>query len=348
MIHSFHHSLLIFEYDETIEERRNTIVYNTLLSLRTTLKEKEIQGIFISLHRSAHIKNNANLHHLIQLMDKLSQQLSIPIAFGNYAKETFLELKQMSAQTQIKLFQTPQAALLFLDPSFNNKRTLNILLFDEDKANADKLCAALVKQSHSVTHAQSMEELKAKAAAKAYDMTITQNCLNLEKSMTPVQPTLNLSKELIVNLPTFMDTAVEVFMITTGLDAKKIKHSVRSIDYPFETPVIMASMKFKGAMVGNFFLIFPRYVAQSALEAMLGEKIDAADTTAIVDGVAELCNIITGSTKLHLASKNMKILFELPKTYLSLQLAQSDIGYENGIWIEMLLNSKPFYMFITK
>ena len=347
MIHSFHHSLLVFEYDEVIEEHRNSIVYNTLLSLRSTLKEKEVKGIFISFHHSPHIKKNPCLSHLVQLMDKLSQQLTLPIAFGNYSKETFLELKSMSAQTQVKLLQTLQTALLFLDPSFN-KKPLNVLLFDEDKANADKLCAALVKQSHSVTHAQSMEELKTKAAAKAYDVTIAQNCLNLEKSMTLVQPTLNLSKELIVNLSTFMDTATQVLMMTTGLDAKKIKHSVRSIDYPFDTSVIMASMKFKGAMVGNFFLIFPRYVAQSALEAMLGEKVDAADTTAIVDGVAELCNIITGSTKSHLASKNMKILFELPKTYLSLQLAQSDIGYENGIWIEMLLNSKPFYMFITK
>lgn len=347
MTHLFHHSLLIFEYDETVEERRNSIVYNTLLSLRSTLKEKEIKGIFISLNHSPHIKNNLYLSHLIQLMDKLSQQLSLPIAFGNYSKETFIKLKSTSAQTQIKLFQTLQTALLFLDPT-SHKKALSLLLFDEDKDNADRLSTALVKQGHSINHAQSMEELKAKAAAKAYDMTIAQNCLNLEKSMTPVQPTLNLSKELIVNLPIFMDTAVEVLMMTTGLDVKKIKHSVRSIDYPFDSSIIMASMKFKGDMVGNFFLIFPRYVAQSALEAMLGEKVDATETTAIVDGVAELCNIITGATKSHMSAKNIKILFELPKTYLSLVVAQKDIGYENGIWIEMQLNAQSFYMFVTK
>jgi len=347
MTHSFHHSVLLFEYDETIEEHRNSIVCSTLLSLRATLKEKEIKGIFISLHHSPHIKNNPCLSHLIEQIDKLSQQLSLPIALGDYSKETFIELKNRSTRTQVKLFQTRQTALLFLDPTFH-KKALSVLIFDEDKANADSLCTVLVKRGHSITHAQSMEELKVKAAAKAYDITIAQNCLNLEKSMTPVQPILNLSKELIVNLPTFMDTAVEVLMMTTGLEAKKIKHAVRSIDYPFESSIIMASMKFKGDMVGNFFLIFPRYVAQNALEAMLGEKVDASDTSAIVDGVAELCNIITGSTKSHLAPKKVKILFELPKTYLSLPMAQNDIGYENGIWIEMQLNTHPFYMFVTK
>ena len=347
MIHSFHHSLLIFEYDETIEERRNSIVYNTLLSLRTTLKEKEIKGIFISLKHAKNIHNNGALAHLVSHMDKLSQHISLPIALGNYSKDMYGVLRTLTEPTQVKLFQTIPSALLFLDSAFYKKQ-LSILLFDEDKTNADRLCVGLVKHGHSITHAQSMEELKAKATAKAYDMTITQNCLNLDKSLTPLQLTLTLSKELIVNLPVFMDTAAEVLTTTTGLNTQKIKHSVRAMDYPFDTAVIIASMKFKGDIMGNFFLIFPRHVALIALEAMLGEKVEATDTSAIVDGVAELCNIITGSAKSHLALKHIKVLFELPKTYLTLPMAQSDVGYETGVWIEMHLTTQPFYMFVTK
>ena len=107
-------------------------------------------------------------------------------------------------------------------------------------------------------------------------------------------------------------------------------------------------MKFKGDLSGHFFLIFPRSVAILALEAMLGEDIDPNDSAAILDGVAELCNIITGSAKSIFSNKKLKVLFELPKTYLSLQLALNETSNENGIWIEMQLNEKPFYMFVTK
>jgi len=112
--------------------------------------------------------------------------------------------------------------------------------------------------------------------------------------------------------------------------------------------VIIAAMKFKGDISGIFFLVFPRELALVALEAMLGESLEADDTAAIVDGVAEFCNIITGSAKVTFSSKNLKVLFELPKTYLSVQVALSDSLGSNGVWIDMQLDEKPFYMFITK
>ena len=51
MTHSFQNSLLLFNYDDVVEENRNNVVYNTLLSLNATLQEKESKGIFISLKK---------------------------------------------------------------------------------------------------------------------------------------------------------------------------------------------------------------------------------------------------------------------------------------------------------
>lgn len=48
-----------------------------------------------------------------------------------------------------------------------------------------------------------------------------------------------------------------------------------------------------------------------------------------------------GGAKTTFSSK-IKVLFELPKTYLSLQLALKDASEGNGIWIEMQLQNKPF------
>ncbi len=347
MTHSFQNSLILFNYDDIIEENRNNVVYNTLVSLNPILQEKECKGIFISLKDSLRIQNNPHLEHLVKQMDKLSLKLKIPVALGDYRRETFSYLKKISAPTQVKLFQNINAATLFLNPRFFRKQ-LSVLLFDEDEANADKLSAELLKLGYSVTHTKTIDEFKAKASAKVYDMTITQNSLNLAKSSLATQPSLALSKELILNLPVFIDTAVDSLVTITGLEAQKIKHTVREFDRQLDSNILIASMKFKGDISGNFFLVFPRSLAQTALEAMLGESIDSDDTSALIDGIAELCNIITGGAKTTFSSKKIKVLFELPKTYLSLQLALKDASEGNGIWIEMQLQNKPFYMFVTK
>lgn len=347
MTHSFQNSLLLFNYDDAVEENRNNVVYNTLLSLHATLQEKESKGIFISLKNAPRLNNDHHLEHLVKQMDKLSLKLKIPVALGDYKRETFAYLKKISAHTQVKLFQNINAAVLFLNPRFFKKQ-LSVLLYDEDEANADRLSAELLKLSYSVTHTKTIDDFKAKASAKVYDMTITQNCLNLAKSSLAAQPSLSLSKELILNLPVFIDTAVDSLVTITGLEAQKIKHAVREFDTQIDSNILIASMKFKGDISGNFFLVFPRSLAQAALEAMLGESVDGDDTTALVDGIAELCNIITGGAKTTFSAKQIKVLFELPKTYISLQLALKDTSEGNGIWIEMQLQNKPFYMFVTK
>lgn len=347
MTHTFHNSLLVFNYNGALSQERNTMAYTALLNLGATLKERNIKGIFISLKNASVPNENVNLEHFVTLMDKLSQKIGFTIALGDYKKETFSALKKLSSPTQVKLFQDLNSAVLFLNPQFFKKK-LTILLFDEDKSNADKLTSALLKLDYSITHAKSIQELKEKALTKAYDMTITQNCLNLAKSNFLLQPSLSLSKELIMNLPVFIDTAVDSLVTITGLEAQKIKHAIKPFDAKIDTNVLIASMKFKGDLSGNFFLLFPRPVACSAIEAMLGESIDIEDTPVIVDGVAELCNIITGAAKVIFSNKKMKVLFELPKTYLSLSLALNDATDNNGIWIEMQLQNKPFYMFLTR
>jgi len=347
MTYNFSRFLLIFHYSESIEEARNAIVCQTLLSLRDTIKEKEVKGIFVSLKNAHHLNASAHCDHLIKQLDKLSQKMALPIALGDYPKELFPQLKQLSALTQIKLFHTFQAAALFLNPQKPQKQ-LTVLLYDADSSNTDALSAALVKLGYSVTHAKNEAEFNASASNNGYDMTITHSSLNLPKSTFPLQPSLGLSKELILNLPVFIDTAVDSLVTITGLEAQKVKHAIQKFDEQLDQNIIIASMKFKGDLVGNFFLIFPKSIAANALEAMLGEDISPDDTAGLMDGIAELCNIVTGAAKTVFSHKKLKVLFELPKTSSTLQLALKDTSDANGIWIEMLLNGKPFYMFITK
>ncbi|ATB68724.1 hypothetical protein SJPD1_0609 [Sulfurospirillum diekertiae] len=350
MTNTIQHSILIFNYNETILESRNTVLCNTILGQKISLKEKNIKGILVSLREAPYspfVKEDPNLANLVTQLEKLSQAIDLPIAIGDYKKDTFTYLKKLSANTSVKLFQNINTALLFFNPSAL-KKELAVLIYDDDKENADKISSELIKLGYSIVHAHDAEDFKLKASAKKYDMTITHTAINQSKSKVSATQSLGLSRQLIMNLPVFIDTAVNSLVTITGLEAQKIKHEIRPFNEKIPPQVIIAAMKFKGEISGSFFLIFPRELALIALEAMLGESLEADDTAAIVDGVAEFCNIITGSAKAIFSNKKLKVLFELPKTYLSLQVALSDTLGSNGVWIDMQLDEKPFYMFITK
>ena len=349
MTNTIQHSILIFHYNETILESRNTVLYNTIIGQNASLKDKNIKGVFISLKNAPYsplVKEDPNLEHLVKIMDKLSHSIDLPIAIGDYKKDTFSYLKKLSSPTAVKLFQNLHTAILFFNPTVY-KKEMTVLIFDEDKENVEKISSELSKYGYSIVHAQTAEDFKIKASAKKYDMTITHTAVN-QSANKPATTSLGLSKQLILNLPVFIDTAVNSLVTITGLEAQKIKHEIRPFNQTIPSQVIIAAMKFKGDISGIFFLIFPRELAVIALEAMLGENVSSDDTAAIVDGVAEFCNIITGSAKVIFSNKKLKVLFELPKTHLSLQVALSDTMGSNGVWIDMQLNDKPFYMFITK
>ncbi|MDD2384008.1 MAG: chemotaxis protein CheX [Sulfurospirillaceae bacterium] len=317
---------------------------NTLRSFKSTYEERVIKGIFISLKNTL-IQKSPLIEHFIKQLDQTSIFLGYPIALGDYSHKDFEILKAFTAHTQIKLFQDLPTATLLLNPKAIQKE-LRILLYDEDEQNAQKISSILTTNGHHVIYAHSLEDFQQKATSShAYHMTIMQNCLNLKESSF-IKPTLALSKELIINLPAFIDTAVNSLVTITGLEACKIKHEIKPLTTLSEN-VIIASMRFKGDIAGNFLLIFPKPLALLALESMIGEPVEENDNEAILDGIGEFCNIITGGVKVIFSTKKLKVLFELPKTYLSLNVAMNNASHANGIWIEMALDRKPFYMFVT-
>lgn len=159
---------------------------------------------------------------------------------------------------------------------------------------------------------------------------------------------LHLSKKLIMNLPIFMDIAVDTLASFTSLSAKKISHEIKPFDIKLDGEQIIAMMQFKGDIDGSFVLVFPKDIAILTMESLLGEKVDVNDFDTLKDGVGEFCNIIMGSIKTAFSKEHTKITFALPKTYISLKSVQGAIGEENGVWVNMLLSKMPFYMFIGK
>jgi len=159
---------------------------------------------------------------------------------------------------------------------------------------------------------------------------------------------LHLEKKLILNLPLFMDTAVETLSSFTGLEAKKTSHEITEFNADLNGEFIIAMMQFKGDINGIFVLIFPKDIAIITLEKLLGEKVNKNDFDTLKDGIGEFCNIVLGSIKTACSKIDINITFALPKTYTSLKTVKGTIGENNGVWVNMVLDKMPFYMFITK
>lgn len=343
------YGLFIVEHNGLFQESRTHLFINSLAALQENLKEQKAKGLLISMPQVKTKPGSKEFAHFIALLEKLDRKIPVVFGFIDYDTQTYRQLRQLTAETSIKLFKNLHAARLFLDPKAY-KSGMEVLLFDEDEANARKLAAELGRFGYSVIMAKSAEHFHDLIDQHKYNMFVTQSSLNRQNganNSTTSKP-LQLSKQLIMNLPVFVDTAVETLVSFTGLEAQKSSHSIKHFELKSEQEMLYALMRFKGDIEGVFVLIFPLELAHIAIKAMLGEEVGEKDYDMLKDGVGELCNIITGGSKTILSNQSIKVTFELPRTYTSLKSALGDIGENSGVWIDMQLASKPFYMFITR
>ena len=347
-MNSLNNEIIKLSYNGIIEDRRTKMLINSIVSQIDTAIDKKIRGVLVSLKVTTYENNRKSIASMVKQLSLLSKKINISISLIDYSIPLYQVLKILTQSTKIKLFKTSNAAKLFLDAKAF-KKDIDVLIFDKDEENAKKLSQELVKYGYTVIVIKNDDEYNEHIKNKHYDLVVTHSTLNMDltTSKSSENP-LILSKKLISNLPVFMDTAVETLVSFTGLDAHKSAHSIKRFNIKLTTNVISAVMHFNGDIDGSFVLVFPMDIALIAMESLLGEKIDEKDIESIMDGVGEFCNIITGSTKTALSNNDVKVVFELPKKFTSLKSTLEDIGNNNGIWIDMQLAGKPFYMFITK
>ncbi|MBU1995235.1 chemotaxis protein CheX [bacterium] len=342
------YEIITISYNGIVQENKNVLLINSIVNQMEIIGKNKLRGILVSLKGATFDNHPENIAVLIKQLNALSQKIGISIALIDYTAPVYQLLKTLTKSTKIKLFINTSAARLFLD-SKSFKKNLYVLLYDEDAQNIQKLSNELSKYGYTVVLAKNLADFQAHLRDKHYDVVVTQSNLNMDlESSNSAQGGLSLSKHLISNLPVFMDTAVETLVSFTGLEAQKSAHSIKRFDINLGSSIICAVMHFKGDLEGSFVLVFPKDIAITAMESLLGERVEEEDIDTIMDGVGEFCNIITGSTKTALSKNDVKVIFDLPRKYTSLEKTLNDIGNNNGIWIDMQLAGKPFYMFITK
>lgn len=344
---SIKNNIIIFPYLDTYTSKTNTLLFQEILDQKSTIAEREITGILIKMKNITLSLEEAK--NFIQKICELSKKLGIPCAIGEYRSKMFPVWFQATKESCIKLFKTEQIAQLFFNPK-SLKQKYKVLLFDDgDEKEIEKQASFLTRFEHNIIYTHNKEDFETKLDNHMVDFAISQTKLNLDfQKPTPdtQAPKLTLSKNLVANLPLFIDTAVDTLMTITGLNAQKVSHAISLFKEDITDAVVCSIMKFNGDMSGSFVLIFPKDLASNAIEAMIGESLEA-DEEALKDGIGEFSNIITGSSKTKLQTKKINVLFELPQTFTTLAQTKQHLSGGNGIWIEMKLENRPFYMFIT-
>lgn len=333
----------IVEFKDTINPKNIKVLMSTIIA---KVQLQNMQNILVSL-KLCKYKDSSEISMLVHEIYKIAQKMKISIDFIDYSEELFVDLKNIVLDTDVKLYKNRDVAALFIKVGAFEEDT-KVLVFDENEENSKKIYFNLCKYGYIIERAQTMKEFLSGINSDSYDIVVTRTFLNKTEKKIVNKNKLTLSKKVIVNLPVFMNKAAETLVSFTGLEAEKVSHSIQKFDSSIDTNCIVSVMPFKGDLEGFFTLVFPRNIAITALESLLGEKVKENDTATLTDGVGEFCNIITGAAKTEFDSKNIKVVFDLPKTHDSLNNVEKQIGNNNGVWMNMELSGKPFYMFITK
>ena len=340
----------IVDFRDSIDEKSVKVLLSTI-SAKVQLQQ--MKHVLISLTFCQYKENLESISLLTKEVSAFSLKTKISIDFIDYSEGLFVMLKKYTVNSGINLYKNKEIAALFMHIGTFKGET-KILVYDDNEETSKKLYFDLCKYGYMIDRTQDEKEYLLKLENETYDVVVTNTFLN-EKQDSKAQSAkktsatkLNLSKDVIKNLPIFMNKASETLVSFTGLESHKVSHEIKKFEEKIDPKSITSLMHFNGDLEGCFTLVFPREIAMTALESLLGEKVQENDSETLTDGVGEFCNIITGAAKTEFDNLGIKVIFELPKTFASLKDARKKISYENGVWIDMELSGQPFYMFITK
>ncbi|MBU4110072.1 hypothetical protein KJ988_03615, partial [bacterium] len=196
--------ILTFSYNGVIQENKNIFLLKSITDQLKNFTHTKPKGIVISLNGIEYNEDFNSLSLLIKQISLLSKKVDTSISFIDYNLSLYKILKTLTKNTSLKLFKNNSAARLFLDAK-SFKEGIQVLVYDEDLQNSQKLSQELSYYGYSVTLAKNLTDFQQFNSEKRHDVVVTHSTLNLSlSSSNPQKKALSLSKNLIANLPVFM------------------------------------------------------------------------------------------------------------------------------------------------
>ena len=156
----------------------------------------------------------------------------------------------------------------------------------------------------------------------------------------------SLTKQVVTELPNFIDAAVATIEMMTNAEAVKESAKVDKIAIVEKKGKIASSIGFYGDIDGMVILVFPLAIAKSACELLIGEETDDKDM--ILDTLAELVNIVGGKIKTLLLDENLSVDITLPRTYPDIDSLLEVTQERNAVEVNLNFNNDKFVFFLTR
>ncbi len=155
-----------------------------------------------------------------------------------------------------------------------------------------------------------------------------------------------LNKQVVSQLPQFVDAIVETLEMMTNSKAVKEHATIEKIIIMDEAELLASSIGFYGDIDGMIVLVFPKTIAKKACELLIGEETD--DEEMILDSLAELVNIVGGKLKTLLSDEKIAVNITLPRTYNDIEDVIEVIGERKGVQVDLKFDNEHFTFFLTR
>jgi CheY-specific phosphatase CheX/anti-anti-sigma regulatory factor len=155
-----------------------------------------------------------------------------------------------------------------------------------------------------------------------------------------------INKQVVSKLPSFINATVETLEMMTNSKAIKENLAIDNLKVQNDLGLLCSSIGFYGELDGMIILIFPKEIAKSACELLIGEETD--DEELILDSLGELVNIVGGKLKTILSDNGINISITLPRTYKNFKSLLEVIGERKGVQVDLKFDNEHFTFFLTR
>ena len=154
-----------------------------------------------------------------------------------------------------------------------------------------------------------------------------------------------LTKQLVTQLPVFINAAIETLSSLTGGEAKKTDYKVTAYKQTGQPNIMGAMITFEGDVAGVVAISFSKDIVQEASMMLLGEESQSDEE--LLDVISEFANIIAGRSKAVLSEQNISIGISLPKPCKNEAEIGEKLKDKQGVQVNLLLNNKPLILFLA-
>lgn len=321
------------------------------------IRNLNIEAILFSLENIKQYDEDG-VKVLFEKLSHIEKDFKLIVGFSGYNTKLFKFLRSIVDGSKVGLFEDRKTLLFFMNKSFV-KQGDTILIYIEDKIDRELLLADIISRGYFTIAPTTFEGFSLKYKKRgSYALAIkniyypfSKNSNNSESLGTEkvkeahIDSNKRLTKDLIKELPLFIESIINTFESMINLKAKKEKSELCKFDIT-NSNYMVSYISFDGKLDGIVLLIFPISLANKAYEALFFEETDSEDE--LKDAIKEFANIIAGQAKTALESKGLHVNISLPKSFMSISEIAQEIGTKQGVKVKFMLEDDPLYVFLTR